>query len=103
MGEHLWKKYEDTKRPDTISRYLQHCTTFRTDFKEWYPDEMMREIRELLELFEKHLPRFNPATDSRGLGRSVPIVEGSKAYVSSSAARVVSVAPTVSGPKATDK
>jgi hypothetical protein len=64
IGEQLREKYEDRRRDDTISRYLQHCTTFRTAFKEWHVDEMMDDIRELVELFEKHFPEFKPATNS---------------------------------------
>jgi len=67
-GKTLKQKYDDGKlSDDTISRYLQHCTTFRIEFKEWYPDGMMEEIREILELFEKHLPQFKPATTSKPL------------------------------------
>ncbi len=71
LGRTLWEKYEDrTRRDDTISRYLQHCTTFRTTVKEWFPIEMMAEIREALELFEKHLPEFKPASDSSPVDRA---------------------------------
>jgi hypothetical protein len=69
IGERLKQKYEDRKMmDDTISRYLQHCTTFRTGFKEWYIDEMMIDVWELLDLFEKHNPEFKPATYSVSLG-----------------------------------
>jgi hypothetical protein len=44
-GQRLWKKYEDWNKNDTISRYLQHCTTYRTGFKKWHPDEMMFDIK----------------------------------------------------------
>lgn len=71
LGRTLWEKYEDRKRrDDTISRYLQHCTTFRTTFKQWFPIEMMAEIKEALELFEKHLPEFKPATNSSSVDRT---------------------------------
>ena len=63
-GQKLWNKYEDRDMTDTISRYLQHCTTFRTGFKKWHADEMMFDINGILELFEKHLPEFKPATRS---------------------------------------
>ena len=70
LGRSLWEKYEDgTRRDDTISRYLQHCTTFRTVFKEWFPIEMMSEIKEVIELFEKHLPEFRPGTNSAPVDR----------------------------------
>ena len=59
VGTELWKKYEDrNNRADTISRYLQHCTTFRTAFEQWNPHEMMSELHSALELFESHLPEF---------------------------------------------
>jgi len=70
IGRTLWEKYEDrTKRDDTISRYLQHCTTYRTSPKEWFPVEMMTEISGVIALFEQHLPRFRPGTESRRLDR----------------------------------
>ncbi len=66
----LWEKYEDrSKRNDTISRYLQHCTTFRLSPKLWFPVEMMNEIGELCEAFEQCLPEFKPATKSRPIDR----------------------------------
>jgi hypothetical protein len=63
-GERLWHKYEDLGRHDTISRYLHHCTTYRIQAKSWTPSEMMGDIREILELIQKHLPEFKPATSS---------------------------------------
>ncbi len=70
-GRRLWEKYEDSsKRDDTISRYLQHCTTYRTSPKEWYPVEMMSEIGGILEVFERYLPPFKPATNSRPVDRA---------------------------------
>ncbi len=70
VGSELWTKYEDRKkRRDTISRYLQHCTTFRTEFKQWNPDEMMSELSATLELFERHLPDFKPASNSDVLNK----------------------------------
>lgn len=70
VGRRLWEKYEDrSKRADTISRYLQHCTTFRTSRKVWFPIEMMHEISEVLSLFEQHLPKFRPATESHPVNR----------------------------------
>lgn len=70
LGRKVWEEYEDrNKREDTISRYLQHCTTFRTSAKEWFPVAMMKEISEVLALFEQHLPVFRPATESRPVNR----------------------------------
>jgi hypothetical protein len=69
-GLRLWEKYEDSsKRDDTISRYLQHCTTYRTSPKQWYPVEMMSEIEEVLQVFERYLPEFKPATNSGPVDR----------------------------------
>jgi hypothetical protein len=65
VGSELWKKYEDrNNRRDTISRYLQHCTTFRIAFMQWHISEMMSELHRILELFETHLPEFKPASNS---------------------------------------
>ena len=70
LGQKLWEKYDDrNQRDDTISRYLQHCTTYRTSAKEWFPVAMMKEISEVLALFEQHLPEFRPATKSRPINR----------------------------------
>jgi hypothetical protein len=70
IGERLWEEYDDRKkRDDTISRYLQHCTTYRTSPKQWFPVKMMKEIKDVIALFEKHLPKFRPATESRQVHR----------------------------------
>jgi len=70
VGRRLWEKYEDrNKRDDTISRYLQHCTIYRTSPREWFPVEMMTEISGVIALFEQHLPKFRPATESRPIDR----------------------------------
>lgn len=70
-GRKLWEKYEDgEKRDDTISRYLQHCTTYRISPKQWFPVEMMHEISEVLAVFEQHLPVFRPATESGPVNRT---------------------------------
>lgn len=70
VGESLWNKYENgTKRDDTISRYLQHCTTYRLSPKHWYPIEMMKEIEEILAPLEQSLPEFKPATTSHLIER----------------------------------
>lgn len=64
-GMQLWQAYEDTnQREDTISRYLQHCTTYRIGPKDWFPIAMMHEMESLLGPFERHLPEFKPATQS---------------------------------------
>ena len=70
VGRRLWEKYDNPKkRDDTISRYLQHCTTYRTSPKRWFPVEMMHEINEVIALFEQHLPEFRPAKESRPVDR----------------------------------
>jgi len=45
-GRILFEKYERCE--DRISRYLQHCTTRRTDAKEWHVEVMYNEIEPLL-------------------------------------------------------
>ena len=45
-GGKLWKQYEEIG--DSISRYLQHCTTKRTEAKNWRVDEMNGKIEPLL-------------------------------------------------------
>jgi hypothetical protein len=71
LGRAYWEKYDNPdRRDDTISRYLQHCTTFRISPKEWFPIEMMQELSEVLELFEQYLPPFRPATESRPVNRA---------------------------------
>src|ERR1019366_3919100 len=69
-GIRLWQQYDDwNQREDTISRYLQHCTTYRTGPKEWFPIAMMYEMESLLDLLERHLPEFKPATHSGDVDR----------------------------------
>lgn len=59
-GAKLLAKYEGVE--DRISRYLNHCTTRRTDAKSWRIDEMSYEIEPLLAPVEAALrPRaHNP-------------------------------------------
>jgi hypothetical protein len=96
VGRALWEKYENRKqRNDTISRYLQHCTTFRTSFKEWFPVEMMAEIKEAIELFEKHLPEFKPATSSGPVDRAHFL--GGASYSTHSQSTHSGIAPSISG------
>jgi hypothetical protein len=69
-GKELWDEYENPeKRDDTISRYLQHCTEYRTSPKKWYPLEMMSKIEGILQAFERSLPEFRPGTNSRPVDR----------------------------------
>jgi hypothetical protein len=46
VGRKLWEKYE--RVDDRISRFLQHCTTLRTEFKEWEVGTMYNELEPLL-------------------------------------------------------
>jgi hypothetical protein len=61
-GAELREKYEGQSAQGTISKFLQHCTTARTDFKQWDIGEMMSDIEELISEVERHLPEFKPAT-----------------------------------------
>ena len=49
-GRKLWEKYE--RVDDRISRFLQHCTTLRTEFKEWEVGTMYNELEPLLQKIE---------------------------------------------------
>lgn len=63
IGRELWREYEDRKhKNDTISKYLQHCTTYRIASKEWFPVEMMSKIKAVLEKLESSLPAIKWAT-----------------------------------------
>ncbi len=53
QGDKLWAKYE--RVPDRISRYLQHCTTLRTESKSWEVGTMNGELEPLLAEVEKSL------------------------------------------------
>jgi hypothetical protein len=64
LGEELRAIYEDPKKNDTISKYLQHCTQHRIQAKSWEPREMMADMMVLISQFEMHVPAFKPATDS---------------------------------------
>jgi hypothetical protein len=56
-GAQLWKEFEpsDAQGGGRISQFLQHCTTKRTDFKEWRIDRMVEQIEPLLAGVEPHL------------------------------------------------
>jgi len=53
QGDKLWAKYERVE--DTISRYLQHCTTLRTESKSWEVGTMNGELEPVLAEVEKAL------------------------------------------------
>lgn len=57
-GQKLWQKYEEVQ--DRISRYLQHCTTYRIDPKDWIIDEMLADIEPLLAGVEAALLPYPP-------------------------------------------
>lgn len=52
----LWTKYEGATNPDSISKYLQHCTEHRIDAKDWPVGDMYNEIRTTVDEFERLLP-----------------------------------------------
>jgi hypothetical protein len=56
-GRALRARYEptDAQGGGRISQYLQHCTTKRTDAKDWAVTTMVEEIEPLLAEVEKHL------------------------------------------------
>lgn len=53
QGDKLWAKYERVN--DKISRYLQHCTTLRTESKSWEVGTMNSELELVLADVEKAL------------------------------------------------
>jgi hypothetical protein len=53
QGDKLWAKYERVR--DKISRYLQHCTTLRTESKSWEVGTMCGELEAVLADVEKAL------------------------------------------------
>jgi hypothetical protein len=71
-GKVLRARYEPTNAQGggRISQYLQHCTTKRTDAKDWPVTAMMNEIEPLLSEVEK---QFGTHT---GILRPVPVVQG---------------------------
>jgi len=54
-GMKLWNEYEPRHGGDKISKYLQHCTMKRIDFKEWHIDVMAQKIEPLLVEVQNHL------------------------------------------------
>ncbi len=52
-GDKLWAKYE--RAEDKISRYLQHCTTLRTESKSWEVGTMNGELEPVLAEVEEAL------------------------------------------------
>jgi hypothetical protein len=58
----LSDKYEGSKMPDKISKYLQHCTKQRVIKKKWNVEQMYRDLQPVIERFESLLPEYKPAT-----------------------------------------
>lgn len=74
---HIWTKYDTSKNPQAISKYLHHCTTQRTIKKKWLIADMYEELRPVVERFESLLPDYKPATRSLGHAAVVPLLDGS--------------------------
>jgi hypothetical protein len=68
QGEQLRKIYEQVA--GSISRYLQHCTTFRTSFKRWPVGKMNSELEIVLSKIENALRR----DDDLLWGREYPVL-----------------------------
>ena len=51
----LWTKYEGLNNPNSISKYLQHCTEHRIDAKDWPVSDMYNELSGTLDEFERLL------------------------------------------------
>ncbi len=88
QGSKLWAKYERVE--DRISRYLQHCTTLRTETKSWVIGTMNEELESVLAHVEEPLRDCCRAWEPE---RRVVFVNGasnSTASVSSCAAAVES-------------
>lgn len=65
----LWEKYEGRANQSSISKYLQHCTEYRIDAKDWPVSDMHNELRGTVDEFEQLLPdRTRPWRQSRAQG-----------------------------------
>lgn len=60
--EDLWETYDAGDNLEAISKYLHHCTTQRTQAKNWRVKEMFEELRPVIEKFESLLTEYKPAT-----------------------------------------
>jgi hypothetical protein len=65
-GNELWKDY--ARVDDSISRYLNHCTTYRTQPKSWGIGRMMQELEPLLTEVEKALRGSSPRSSANFAG-----------------------------------
>jgi len=69
----LWNKYE--RIPQSISRYLHHCTQQREIKKKWDVAAMYEDLRQAIEKFETLLPEYKPATKPvRATVQSTPAI-----------------------------
>jgi hypothetical protein len=59
----LWEKYETRKNPESISKYLHHCTKQRTVKKKWDVGAMYEELRPAIEKFASLLPQYKASTE----------------------------------------
>ena len=65
----LWTKYEGNNNRNSISKYLQHCTAYRIDDKDWPVSDMYNELSGTVDEFERLLPdkaREWPQPNARG-------------------------------------
>ena len=65
-GNELWKDY--ARVDNSISRYLNHCTTYRTQPKSWGIGRMMQELEPLLTEVEKALRGSSPRSSTNFAG-----------------------------------
>lgn len=68
----LWEKYDTSDNKEAISKYLHHCTTQRTEAKDWDVSAMYEELRPIVEKFESLLPEYRYAavlTGTRGVAQ----------------------------------
>lgn len=56
----LWEKYDTRDNDEAISKYLHHCTTQRTNAKEWMIMTVYEDLRPTIEGFESLLPEYRP-------------------------------------------
>jgi hypothetical protein len=52
----LWEKYDTSDNPESISKYLHHCTEHRVEFKQWSVSTMYEELEPAIETFKSMLP-----------------------------------------------
>jgi len=73
----LWEKYDTWNNPESISKYLHHCTQQRTTPRQpWQVNTMYEELRPVIEKFESLLPEYKPATGLLVRPRAVSLLDG---------------------------